>query len=61
MQTGRPKHAAYKRMEQYVYTAKNKRRLEGCWKEGFEAAIVGPANQTGCIIRCVGNLADEKL
>jgi hypothetical protein len=23
--------------------------------------IVGPANQGGCIIRCVGNLADEKL
>jgi hypothetical protein len=23
--------------------------------------IVGPVNQGGCIIRCVGNLADEKL
>jgi hypothetical protein len=25
------------------------------------AGIFGPANQGGCIIRCVGNLADEKL
>jgi hypothetical protein len=23
--------------------------------------IAGPANQGGCIIRCVGNLEDEKL
>jgi hypothetical protein len=23
--------------------------------------IVGPANQGGCIIRCVGSLADEKF
>jgi hypothetical protein len=22
---------------------------------------VGPANQGGCIIRCVGNIEDEKL
>jgi hypothetical protein len=26
-----------------------------------KCGIVGPANQGGCIIRCVGNLADEKL
>jgi hypothetical protein len=25
------------------------------------AGIVGPAIQGGCIIRCVGNLADEKF
>jgi hypothetical protein len=24
-------------------------------------SIVGPANQNGCIILCVGNLADEKF
>jgi hypothetical protein len=26
---------------------------------GVIACKVGPANQRGCIIRCVGNLADE--
>jgi hypothetical protein len=28
---------------------------------GSNTPIVGPANQNGCIILCVGNLADEKF
>jgi hypothetical protein len=27
----------------------------------FSTPIVGPANQNGCIVLCVGNLADEKF
>jgi hypothetical protein len=33
-----------------------------CLEEGVRFhAIVGPANQNGCIILCVGNLVDEKF
>jgi hypothetical protein len=42
----------------------DERRIEKDLDEsgyGLFQSIVGPANQGGCIIRCVGNLADEKL
>jgi hypothetical protein len=52
----------YKNWDTYISTKDVARgREQSPLQEGCIVYIAGPANQNGCIIFCVGNLADEKL